>query len=100
MIYSLSLRRELSQASLVTANADRVNGLGELTTRAIRKFIECVPSLYLRRYMFSNSEAIYIRTLILVFALTTSLITYAVCYIIAACASAVQSSQDLYNAGS
>ena len=42
MFCSLSLRRELSQARLVAANAFDDNGLGELTTRAVRKLIECV----------------------------------------------------------
>ena len=40
MFCSLSLRRELSQARLVAANAVDANGLGELTTRTIRKMIE------------------------------------------------------------
>ena len=65
MMYSLSLRRELSQARLVTANAVNANGLGELTTRAIRKLIEYVASLY--SDVSSNSEAIYIRILPLIF---------------------------------
>ena len=90
MMYSLSLRRELSQARLVTANAVNANGLGELTTRAIRKLIEYVASLYLRKYMYlliqrrftfvfcsSSSQNNILND---IFAALTWSQTYAVCY--------------------
>ena len=95
MFCSLSLRRELSQARLVAANAFDDNGLGELTTRAVRKMIEYVAVALLKK-IFEFVEGLPTKIISRFNAIRIA----AMSRVIAACEIADPYSRGLYNAES